>query len=244
MQDNVQDQLKVLEERVAKLEQQLVGVQRTDVVEFDRIECRELQIVSEEGIPLVKLSVSEESESGDIKVFGKTGEALCIICADCEGGIISVKPTEQGSPNRPGAGGVEMHVDEYGNGYIAAFSPDGGARASLGVAYPALGGAGLVTVYGTLDNRERVVIGCNPETDNGSIKTYNATWQEAHSLENESCDLRKIISPTAYDSYRHVLGRIEEKLQTETDETLIHFLNIKKSAISQMLSQNEDNESP
>ena len=236
MQNDMENRLKVLEERVTKLEQQTVGL--------DRIECRELQILSEEGIPVVTLSASEESESGNIKVLGKTGEVLCIICADCEGGVVSVRPAGQGSPNRPGAGGAEMHVDEYGNGYIAAFNPDGGARASLGVAYPDLGGAGLVTVYSPVDNRERVVIGCNPETDNGSIKTYNATWQEAHSLVGESCDLRKIISPTVYDSYRHVLSRIEEKLQTETDETLIHFLNVKKSAISQMLSQNEDNESP
>ena len=83
-----------------------------------------------------------------------------------------MRPIGEGAPDRLGAGGAEMHVDEHGNGFVAVFSPDGGARASLGVAYPDLGNAGLLTVYGMVDNRERVVIGCNPETDSGSIKTY------------------------------------------------------------------------
>ncbi len=241
MQDNIQDQIKALEERIAELEKQLGRVQNTDTVVFNQIECQDLRIVSEEGNVLVTLSAPEESESGAIKVFGKTGEVLGIICADDEGGIVSVRPTGQESPNRLGAGGAEMHVDEHGNGFVAALNPDGGVRASLGVAYPDLGGGGLVTVHGTVDNRERVVIGCNPETDGGSIKTYSGTWQETHSLENEPGDLRMIGPPAGYNSdlreYRHVLEKIKEKLQNETDETLKHFLNVKKSAISQVLSE-------
>jgi hypothetical protein len=247
VQDNIQDQIKALEERISELEQQLTCVQNTDTVVFNQIECHELRIVSEEGNVLVTLSAPEESESGVIKVFGKTGEVLSIICADDEGGIVSVRPTGQGSPNRLGAGGAEMHVDEHGNGFVAALNLDGGVRAFLSVAYPDLGGGGLVTVHGTVDNRERVVIGCNPETDGGSIKTYSGTWQETHSLENEPGDLRMIGPPVGYNSdlreYRHVLEKIKEKLQNETDETLRHFLTVKKSAISQMLSQGED-ESP
>ena len=248
MQDNIQDRIKALEERIAELEEQLACVQNTDLAAFNQIECRELQIVSGKGTPLITLSASEDAESGVIKVLGKTGEVLSLICADNEGGIVSVRPTGQDSPNQLGAGGAEMHVDEHGNGFVAALNPDGGVRASLGVAYPDLGGGGLVTVHGTVDNRERVVIGCNPETDGGSIKTYSGTWQEAHSLENEPGDLRMIGPPVGYNSdlreYRHVLKKIEEKLQNETDETLKHFLTVKKSAISQVLSKSEGDESP
>lgn len=159
-----------------------------------------------------------------------------------------MRPIGEGAPDRLGAGGAEMHVDEHGNGFVAVFSPDGGARASLGVAYPDLGNAGLLTVYGMVDNRERVVIGCNPETDSGSIKTYSGTWHKTHSLEDEPCDLRLIAPPPGYNSdlrgYRHVLEVIEGKLQDETDETVKRFLNVKKSAISQMFSQGEGNETP
>jgi hypothetical protein len=41
-----------------------------------------------------------------------------------------------------------------------------------------------------------------------------------------------------------VLEVIEGKLQDETDETVKRFLNVKKSAISQMFSQGEGNETP
>ena len=58
-------------------------------------------------------------------------------------------------------------------------------------------------------------------------------------LENEPGDLRMIVPPAGYNSdlreYRHVLEEIKEKLQNETDETLKHFWNVKKSTISQML---------
>lgn len=64
MQGNIQNQIKALEERIAELEQQLARVQNTDKVGLNRIECRELQIVSEEGTALITLSASEESESG------------------------------------------------------------------------------------------------------------------------------------------------------------------------------------
>jgi hypothetical protein len=248
VQGNIQNQIKALEERITELEQQLARVQNTDTLELNEIECRELRIVSEKGNVLMTLSAPTESESGAIRVLGKTGEVLSLICADDEGGIVSVRPTGQGSPNSLSAGGAEMHVDEHGNGFVAALNPDGGVRASLGVAYPDLGSGGLVTVYGTVDNRERVVIGCNPETDSGSIKTYSGTWHKTHSLEDEPCDLRLIAPPPGYNSdlrgYRHVLEVIEGKLQDETDETVKRFLNVKKSAISQMFSQGEGNETP
>ena len=248
MQGNLQNQINVLEERVAKLEQQLARVQNTDTVVFNRIECRELRVISEEGNPLVTLSASADSESGFVKVYGKTGEVLSLICADDEGGIVSVRPIGQGAPDRLGPGGAEMHVDEHGNGFVAALNPDGGVRASLGVAYPDLGGAGLVTVYGTVDNRERVVIGCNPETDSGSLKMYSVTWQETHSLESEPCDLRLIGAPPGYNSdfrgYRRILERIEGELQNEINEDQKHFLNVKKETILRFLSQAESNDSP
>ena len=245
MQGDLQNQINVLEERIAELEQQLARVQNTDPVVLNRIGCRELQIVSEEGRPLITLSASEDSESGVVKVYGKTGEVLSLICADDEGGIVSVRPIGEGSPNHLGTGGAEMHVDEHGNGFVAALNPDGGVRASLGVAYPDLGGAGLVTVYGTVDNRERVVIGCNPETDSGSLKMYSVTWQETHSLESEPCDLRLIGAPPGYNSdlrgYRHILERIEGELQNEIDEDQKYSLNVKKEIILDFLSRAEDN---
>ena len=248
MQDNMWNQIRALEERIAELEQQLARVQNTDPAAFNQIECRELRIVSEEGRPLITLNASKDSESGVVKVYGKTGEVLSLICADDEGGIVSVRPIGQGSPNRLGPGGAEMHVDEHGNGFVAALNPDGGVRASLGVAFPDLGGAGLITVYGTVDNRERVVIGCNPETDSGSIKMYNVTWQETHSLGSEPCDLRLITPPPGYNSdlrgYQDILGNIDEKLQNETDEDQKYFLNVKKEVILHFLSQAESNDSP
>lgn len=242
MNDNMLTQITVLEERIAELERQLAILQNTDIVVFNRIECREIQIVSEEGTPLVTLSSHEEFGGGAIKVLGKTGKVLSIIYADDEGGVVSVRSTRQidGDQNDVGA---EMHIDNNGNGYIAVFDTEGEDRASLDVAPPRLGGAGRVAVYGTMDNRERVVIGCNPATDKGSVKIYNGAWREVNSLENEQGDLRIIAPPTEDSSdlhhYRHTLKMVEENLQNETDENQQHFLQVKKRILSRVLSEKE-----
>lgn len=243
MQANIQEQLTALVERITELEQQLASIQSRDTLVPNRIECRELRIVSEEGALLVTLSAHEEFEGGAIRVISKTGKVLSSIYTDDEGGVVSVSPIQPRDPDLPDVGAV-LQVDDNNNGYIAVFGSDGEDRASLSVAPPRLGGSGRVVVHGTIDNRERVVIGCNPETDNGSIKTYSGTWQETHSLEDEPGDLR-IIAPPSGDSsdiphYHHVLNEIEENLQKETDERQKRYLNVKKATLSRIVVQAEE----
>ncbi|RKU08147.1 hypothetical protein C6503_23485 [Candidatus Poribacteria bacterium] len=246
MNTNMQNKITTLEARIAELEQQLTRVQES--VPIDRIECRELRIVSDTGEPLVTINAHEELESGIIRVFDKTGLILVSICGDDQGGSIAVCPTWEASPNPEKALSAEMSVDDNGNGFLSVCDNEGDIRAVLSVAHPSCGSAGRVTIHGTVDNRERVVIGCNPETDAGSIKTYGGDWHETHSLENEPGDLRMIgPSPTYYADlrqHRHTLEKIDEKLQNETDEDQKRFLNVKKSAISEFISRSEDNETP
>ena len=242
MNNNVLTQIAALEKRIAELEKQLTRLQNADTVTFNQIICGELQIIDRDGTHLVTLSAHEEFESGAIKVLNKTGKVLSIIYADDEGGVVSVCSTRQRDQDQNDTG-AEMHIDQNGNGYIAVFNTEGEDRASLDVAPPRLGGAGRIAVYGTVDNRERVVIGCNPETDEGSIKTYSGTWQETHSLENEPGDLR-LIAPPAGDSsdlhhYRQTLEQIEEDLQNETDKSQRYFLRVKKMLLSDALSEKE-----
>ena len=244
MNTNMQNRIITLEARIAELEQQLTRVQES--IHIDRVECRELRIVSDTGEPLVTINAHEELESGIIRVFDKTGLVLVSICADDQGGSLAVFPTREVSPNPEEALSVGMSVDENGNGCLSVCDNEGDTRVVLSVAHPSHGGAGRVTIHGTVDNRERVVIGCNPETDAGSVKTYGATWHETYSLENEPGDFRMMgPSPTYYSDlrqHRHTLEEIEEKLQNETDENQKRFLNIKKSAISEFISRNESNE--
>lgn len=240
MNDNILTQITELEERIAQLEKQLTLLQDGDTVVFNRITCRELQIVSQDGDPLVRLSMHEEFEGGVVKVTDKTGKVLSTIYADDEGGVVSVCSTRQIDTDQ-NAVAAEMHVDENGNGYIAVFDTDGEDRASVDVAPPQLGGGGRLAVYGTVDNRERVVIGCNPDTDKGTVKTYSGTWREANSLEREPGDLRIIAPPTGNSSdlhhYRHTLKKVEEMLQNETDENRRRFLQVKKMLLSGILSE-------
>lgn len=246
MNANMQHRMTTLERRIAELEQELIRVQ--EGMRVDRIECRELQIVSDTGEPLVTINAHEELESGMIRVFDKTGLVLVSICADGQGGSLAVCPTQEASPNPEEALGVEMSIDDNGNGCLSVCDNQGDTRVVLSVMHPSYGGAGRVTIHGTVDNRERVVIGCNPETDAGSVKTYDGTWHETHSLENEPGDLRMMGPSPTYDSdlrqHRHTLEKIEEKLQNETDENLKRFLNVKKSAISEFISRTEGNETP
>ena len=246
MNTDMQNRIMALEARISELEQQLARTQERESIHIDRIECRELRIVSDVGEPLVTIKSHEELESGIIRIFDKTGLVLVSICADDQGGTLAVCPTHKTSPNPEEALSVEMFVDDNGNGRLSVCDNEGDDRVTMSVASPSLGSAGLVTIHGAVDNRERVVIGCNPQTDAGSIKTYDGTWQETHSLENEPGDLRLIGPHPEYYSdfrqHRDTLKRIEEKLQNETDENQKRSLNIKKSVISEFISQNESNE--
>ncbi len=244
MNANIEDRILDLEARIEALEQQLTRAEKKESMYLDRIECRELRIVSDAGEPLVTINPHEELESGIIRVFDKTGIILVSICGDDQGGTIAVCPTRKTSPNPEEALSVEMFVDENGSGCLSVCDNEGDIRVVLSVARPSLGGAGRLTVHGTVDNRERVVIGCDPETDVGSIKTYSGTWQERHSLGSENGDLRLMGVPTGYNwifrECQHKLKVIEERLQNETDEDQIRFLNVKKSEISNFISQYED----
>lgn len=243
---NMPNRITALEARIAELEQQLTRVEESK--DIDRIECRELRIVSDTGDPLVTINAHEELESGIIRVFDKTGLALVSICGGDPGGSIAVCPTREASPNPEDALSAEMSVDDNGNGFFSVCDSEGNIRVALSVASPSDGSAGRVTIHGTVDNRERVIIGCNPETDAGSIKTYDGTWHETHSLEDEPGDLRMMgPSPTYYSDlrqHRRALEKVEEKLQNETDEKQIRFLNVKKSVLSTFISLTEDNGTP
>lgn len=242
MQNNLKDQVTVLEKRITELEQQLARAQSTETAIFNRIECSEMQIVSDTGKPLITMSgYDEEIKSPVIKVHGNTGIPLVLITSSETGGGISVWSTPQiGSEPEVS---IEMAADENRNGLVAVCDTDGDFRATLGVSRPRRGGAGRIAIHGTVDNRERVVIGCNPETDNGSIKTYSGMWHEAHSLENEPGDLREFDAPRGNPSdlhfYQHALEKVEEKLQNETDEDLKRFLSVKKAAMLNFISQYE-----
>jgi hypothetical protein len=135
--------------------------------------------------------------------------------------------------------GVEIWIDENRNGLIEILD-EGEIRVALGVAPPARGGAGRLSIHGTSDNRDRVVIGCNPETDNGSIKTYDVIGKETSSLTHEPCNLRFIGTLPNLRRSQSELKEIDEKLQNETDEDQKRFLNVKKSAISEFISQAEN----
>ena len=241
MNTNVQDQITSLEEQIAELQQQLASMQ--DTATFTRIECHELRIVSDAGEPLVTISSHEELESGIIRVFDTTGQVLVSLCGEDQGGSIAVCPSRKASPNPEEAVSIEMFVDDHGNGCLHVCNNEGDRLVALSVARPALGSAGCVTVHGALDTRERVVIGCNPETDNGSLKTYSNTGYETDSLTGEPCDLRLTGLPSMRE-YQHLLRQIEEKLQGETDEDQRCILSVKKSEISELISQAKDNTTP
>lgn len=237
MKYNIFEHINALDERITELEREL---RTTDRVMFSKLACRDLQIVSDAGEPLITISYDEELGGGAIKLFDKTGKVLVLVHTDEDGGSVTVCSTQEIDPNLPDVS-AQIFADEQGNGYIAVCDADGDDRAALSVAPSHLGGAGRVTIHGTVDNRERVVIGCNPKTDTGSIKIYDGAWQEAHSLENEPGDLRSTDPPEGNSSdlsrYRHTLELIEEKLQQdETDENQKRFLNVKKDKIRQILT--------
>lgn len=241
MQDQ-QNQITALEKRIAELEEQLADLQSRETARFNRIECSEMQIVSDTGTPLITLSgYDEETKSPIIKVHGNTGIPLVLITSCETGGGLSVWSTPQiGSEPEVS---IEMSVNENRNGHVAVCDSDGDYRSTLGVSSPRLGGAGRIAIHGAVDNRERVVIGCNPETDNGSLKTYSGMWHETHSLENEPGDLREFDAPRGNPSdlhfYQHALTQVEEKLQNETNEDLKRFLSGKKAALLDFISHYE-----
>lgn len=245
MNTDMQNRIMALEARLSEIEQHLAPTQERESIHIDRIECRELRIVSDVGEPLVTIKAHEELESGIIRIFDKTGLVLVSICADDHGGTLAVCPTHKTSPSPEDALSVEIFVDDNGNGRLSVCDNEGEDRVTMSVADPSLGSAGRVTIHGAVDNHERVVIGCNPETDAGSIKTYDGTWHERHSLENEPGDLRLIGPHPEYYSdfrqHRQTLKRIEEKLQNEPDENQRRLLNIKKTVLSEFISEKESN---
>lgn len=239
MPNDMMDLITALEERIAELEQQLAGLQNTGTVTFNRLACHELQIVSDTGESLITLNYDEYFHQGAIKILGENGKELCLISANAHGGLVAVNSAREREADALETG-IEMRIDGNDNGHISVCGTDGQDCASLDVAPPHLGGAGRVAIYGTVDNRERVVIGCPPETDAGSVKTYSGIWRETHSIGNASGDLRVIAIPennSDLAEYHHTLKQIDKKLENETDERQKRFLNLKKSLISQMISE-------
>ena len=239
MQEHIINQIKVLEERIIELEQQLERLQNADIAKFNRIECREIRVISDDETPLITLNYDEEVESPAIKVHDNSGYPLIYITSYENGGAIAVFPNPGTNPEDEV--GIQMYIDEYRSGHISVNNADGESRAILSVEPPYRGAAGRVTVCGAMDNHERVVIGSDPETDNGTIRTYSGIAMETDSLGDESGDLQFIGYPVG--SRRHleyqqlVLARIDEKLQSFTNEDQLRILNIKKEAISRYLSQ-------
>lgn len=247
MPDDIMNQITALEKRIAVLEQQLARVQNTGTATFNRIECRELQIVSDTGKPLITMHYyDEEIEYPFIKLHDNTGHCLVQLSTEEQGGCIAVYPTQQTNPEEEVS--VSMFVDEHRNGYLSVCGADGNDRVILSVAPPALGSAGRVAICGAIDNHERVIIGSDPETDNGSIKIYSDTSIETNSLGNEPGNLRIIGAPVEscryFESQRYTLEKIDEKLQDEIDENLRHLLNRRKKNISEILLQSEGNDTP
>jgi len=182
--------------------------------------------------------------NGVNKVQNNAGHTVLHITGGEWGGDITFWSIPQaGAEPEPN---LEIFTDENSSGFIAVCDATGDYRATLGVATPQHGGAGRIAIHGTVDNRERIVIGCNPETDNGNIKTYSGAWQETDSLGDEKCDLRVFNPPRGESSdihrYQHTLKRIEEKLQQETNRDQKRFLNIKKKALSDIIEVLEADE--
>ena len=247
MQNNQQNQIAALEKRIVELEQQLARIQNTGTATFNRIECRELQIVSDTGEPLITMHYyDEETEHPFIKLHDNTGHCLVQLSTEEQGGCIAVYPTQQTKPEEEIS--ISMYVDEHRNGYLSICGADGNDRVILSVAPPSLGSAGRAAICGAMDNHERVIIGSDPETDNGSIKLYSDAFIETNSLGNEPGNLRIIGAPVGscryFDSQRYTLEKIDEKLQGEIDEDLRHLLNKRKKNISEILSQAADNDAP
>ena len=246
MQNNQQNQITALEKRVVELEQQLARIQNTDTARFNRIACRELQVVSDTGELFITMCCDDEDFGGPvIKLLDNTGDCLIQLHADEHGGVIAVSPTQQVNPADEFS--INMYVDENRNGYLSVCGTDGADRVILNIEPPSRGGAGRVAICGEIDNHERVVIGSDPETDDGSIKTYSGTSIETDSLGNGSGVLRIIGAPVGNSQYfrsqRYIVEKIDEKLQGETDETRKRILNVKRKKAAEMLSQIEENES-
>ena len=244
MQEDTVNRITALEERIAALEQQLASVQNADTVKFNRVECHEIRLVSDDGTPLITMNYhDEETESPSIKVLDKTGHPLVYITAFENGGGITVSPNPGTNPKDEVD--IQMYIEDDRSGRIAVNAPDGSNGVILSVDPPSRGGAGRVAICGAIDNLERVVIGCDPETDNGSIKTYTGISMETDSLGNEPSILKVIGYPVGsrrhLEYQQYVLEQIDEKLQGETDEDQQRFLHIKKEAILQFLSQSAEN---
>ena len=243
MQDDIKNHIASLEERIVELEQQLTQLQNTDTARFNRIECRQLQLISDTGEPLITMHYDEEETASPfIALHDKTGDILVRLSTDENGGGIALYPTQQTDPTTQV--GVEIYIDNNRNGYIEICDTEGEIRAALSVAHPVHGGAGRLSIHGPINNSDRVVIGCNPETDNGSIKTYDVIGKETSSLTHEPCNLRFIGTLPNLRRSQSELKEIDEKLQSETDEVQKHFLNVKKSTISEFISQAEGNDTP
>lgn len=247
MKEDTVNRITALEERIAALEQQLANVQNADTVKFNQVECHEIRVVSDDGIPFITMNYhDEETESPSIKVLDKTGHPLVYITAYENGGAIAVSPYPGTNPRDEV--GIQMYIEDDRCGHIAVNAPDGSNGVILSVDPPSRGGAGRVAICGAIDNLERVVIGCDPETDNGSIKTYTGISMETDSLGNEPSILKVIGYPVGsrrhLEYQQYVLKQINEKLQCLTDEDQIYILNVKKETISRFLSQTTENVQP
>ena len=247
VQDGVMNQIRALEKRIAELEQQLARGQNVDTATFNRITCRELQVISDTGEPLITMIDYDEDFGGPvIKLLDNIGDCLVQLSTDEHGGSIAVRPTQQVNPVDEVS--IRVYVDEDRNGYLSVCGADGNDRVILSVAPACLGSAGRVAICGAIDNHERVIIGGDPETDNGSIKLYSDASIETNSLGNEPGNLRIIGAPVRssryFDSQRNTLEKIDEILQGEIDEDLRSLLNKRKKNISEILSQAENNDAP
>ena len=244
MRDEMMDRMTALEKRIEELETQLAAAENVETPSFSAIEVRELRLVSDTGEPLIIMGMdAEDAENGFIKVFDKqTGKELVMIFADEDGGGVTVRANRQIDPAFPDFS-AQMVTDQNGNGQISVCDANGDDRVALRVAPSRLGGVGRLVIHGTVDNHERVVVGCNPETDSGTVKTYDVTGRERYSLENEPGDIRVIHRLNGdisdLENYHHMLKTVEETLENETDADQKHFLNVKREALSAIISEIE-----
>ena len=242
MQDEWMDRIAALEKRVEELEAGRAAVENVETLSFNAIEVRELRLVSDIGEPLILIGMDpEDPENGFIKVFDKqTGKELVVIFADEDGGGVTVRSNRQIDPAFPDFS-AQMVTDQNGNGQVSVCDANGDDRVALRVAPSHLGGVGRLVIHGTVDNHERVVVGCNPETDSGTVKTYDITGKERCSLEEEPGDIRVIHRLNGdisdLENYHYMLKTVEGMLENETDSDQKRFLNVKREAISAIISE-------
>ena len=133
---------------------------------FDKITCREIQVVDKDGLVGVRLGSNEHG--GGVVVASKEGKSRVTMSTTAPGGRVDVF-NNQGTP------AAIMSVDEYG-GRITAVGKEG---IKEGIAGGAVGGAVAMdfNVYGgrvgLLGKEGEVVAGMSTEGGGGRVDVFN-----------------------------------------------------------------------